>query len=202
MILVIDNHDSFTFNLVQGLGALDRGNEIRVVRNDAISVREIAEMCPARIVISPGPCTPAEAGISVAAIREFAPRIPILGVCLGQQCIGAAFGMNVGPAQRLMHGKTSEVHHDGTGLFAGMPSPFRAARYHSLILWRAELPQELIATAWTSVGELMGVRHRDWPLVGVQFHPESFMTEGGVKLLENFVKMGQTYSYKGTVRAG
>lgn len=187
MILVIDNYDSFTFNLVQGLGALDSGAEIRVVRNDALSVREIAELCPAHIVISPGPCTPAEAGTSVAVIREFAPRIPILGVCLGQQCIGAALGMNVGPAQRLMHGKTSEVHHDGAGLFGGMPSPFRAARYHSLILRREELPIDLIATAWTSDGELMGLRHREWPLEGVQFHPESFMTEDGNQLLRNFL---------------
>lgn len=190
VILVIDNYDSFTFNLVQGLGALDGGAEIRVARNDAISVREIADLRPAHIVISPGPCTPAEAGVSVAVIREFAARIPILGVCLGQQCIGAALGMSVVPAKRLMHGKTSEVHHDGAGLFDGMPSPFRAARYHSLILRREELPNDLIATAWTSDGELMGLRHREWPLEGVQFHPESFMTENGGRLLGKFVRMG------------
>lgn len=186
-MLIIDNYDSFTFNLVQGFGAVDPNLEIRVVRHDEIQVRDIEVLRPAHIVISPGPCTPNEAGISVAVIRQFAETIPILGVCLGHQCIGAAFGLRVERAARLMHGKTCDIRHHDQGLFAGLPNPFLAARYHSLILRSEELPDELEMTAWTEAGELMGLRHRHWPLHGVQFHPESFMTEGGIQLLRNFL---------------
>ena len=183
--LVIDNYDSFTFNLVQYLGEL--GEVPEVFRNDRITLDEIAAMHPAHIVISPGPCTPAEAGISVELIRRFTGEIPILGVCLGHQAMGVAFGGNVVRAPRLMHGKTSLIHHDGQGIFSGLPSPFTATRYHSLIV-EEPLPEELVRTAWTEEGELMGMRHREHPSFGVQFHPESILTEHGHKMLANFLQ--------------
>ena len=183
--LVIDNYDSFTFNLVQYLGEL--GEVPQVYRNDRITLDEVAAMRPAHIVISPGPCTPAEAGISVALIRRFSGEIPILGVCLGHQSMGVAFGGRVLPAPRLMHGKTSPIHHDGSGIFTGIPSPFIATRYHSLIV-EEPLPPELVRTAWTEEGELMGMRHVEHPSFGVQFHPESILTEHGHKMLANFLQ--------------
>jgi len=183
--LVIDNYDSFTFNLVQYLGEL--GEVPEVFRNDRITLDEIAAMHPAHIVISPGPCTPAEAGISVELIRRFTGEIPILGVCLGHQAMGVAFGGNVIRAPRLMHGKTSLIHHDGQGIFSGLPSPFTATRYHSLIV-EEPLPEELVRTAWTEEGELMGMRHHEHPSFGVQFHPESILTEHGHKMLANFLQ--------------
>jgi anthranilate synthase/aminodeoxychorismate synthase-like glutamine amidotransferase len=183
--LVIDNYDSFTFNLVQYLGEL--GEAPQVHRNDRITLDEIASMRPAHIVISPGPCTPAEAGISVALIRRFSGQIPILGVCLGHQSMGVAFGGRVLPAPRLMHGKTSPIHHDGSGIFTGLPSPFTATRYHSLIV-EEPLPPALVRTAWTEEGELMGMRHVEHPTFGVQFHPESILTEHGHKMLANFLQ--------------
>ena len=183
--LVIDNYDSFTFNLVQYLGEL--GELPEVYRNDRITLDEIASMRPAHIVISPGPCTPAEAGISVELIRRFSGQIPILGVCLGHQSMAVAFGGRVLRAPRLMHGKTSPIHHDGSGIFAGLPSPFTATRYHSLIV-EEPLPPELVRTAWTEEGELMGMRHREHPTFGVQFHPESILTEHGHRMLANFLQ--------------
>ncbi|HXH64173.1 MAG TPA: aminodeoxychorismate/anthranilate synthase component II [Mariprofundaceae bacterium] len=183
--LVIDNYDSFTFNLVQYLGEL--GELPEVFRNDQITLDEIAAMHPAHIVISPGPCTPAEAGISVELIRRFSGEIPILGVCLGHQSMGVAFGGNVIRAPRLMHGKTSLIHHDGSGIFAGIPSPFTATRYHSLIV-EEPLPPALVRTAWTEEGELMGMRHFEHPTFGVQFHPESILTEHGHRMLANFLQ--------------
>ena len=183
--LVIDNYDSFTFNLVQYLGEL--GEVPEVFRNDRITLDGIAAMHPAHILISPGPCTPAEAGISVDLIRRFSGQIPILGVCLGHQAMGVAFGGNVIRAPRLMHGKTSPIHHDGSGIFSGIPSPFTATRYHSLIV-EEPLPEELVRTAWTEEGELMGMRHREHPTFGVQFHPESILTEHGHKMLANFLQ--------------
>jgi anthranilate synthase component 2 len=187
MLLMIDNYDSFTFNIVQYLAQL--GEEVRVVRNDEIGVAEIAALKPDRIVVSPGPCSPEEAGISVAAIREYAGTIPLLGVCLGHQSIGAAFGGRVVRSASLMHGKTSPIHHDGTELFAGLPNPFNATRYHSLVVERSSLPACLEVTAWVENGEIMGMRHRDLPVWGVQFHPESILTEGGMQLLDNFLKL-------------
>ncbi len=186
MLLMIDNYDSFTYNLVQYFGEL--GEEVRVYRNDAISLKEIAAMRPAHIVISPGPCSPNEAGISVAAIREFAGTIPMLGVCLGHQAIGAAYGGDIVHAQTLMHGKTSAIHHEGKGVFRGLPNPFAATRYHSLAISRASLPACLEVTAWTEDGEIMGVRHRQHRLEGVQFHPESVLSEHGHRLLKNFLE--------------
>ena len=186
MLLMIDNYDSFTYNLVQYFGEL--GEEVRVYRNDAITLKEIAAMAPARIVISPGPCSPDEAGISVATIKEFAGRIPILGVCLGQQSIGAAFGGAIVHARQLMHGKTSAVHHGGAGVFRGLPNPLRVTRYHSLAIARATLPECLEVTAWTDDQEIMGVRHKTLAVEGVQFHPESILTERGHDLLDNFLK--------------
>jgi anthranilate synthase/aminodeoxychorismate synthase-like glutamine amidotransferase len=183
--LVIDNYDSFTFNLVQYLGEL--GEVPEVYRNDRITLDEIAAMHPAHILISPGPCTPSEAGISVELIRRFSGQIPILGVCLGHQAMGVAFGGNVVRAPRLMHGKTSPIHHDGNGIFSGLPSPFTATRYHSLIV-EEPLPPVLVRTAWTEEGELMGMRHREHPTFGVQFHPESILTEHGHKMLANFLE--------------
>ena len=186
MILMIDNYDSFTYNLVQYFGEL--GEEVRVVRNDVIDLAGIAAMAPARIVISPGPCTPKEAGISVAVVREFAGKLPILGVCLGHQAIGDAFGGRIVNAGRLMHGKTSDIRHDGKGVFTGLPSPFRATRYHSLVIERASLPDCLEISAESEDGEIMGVRHRQFALEGVQFHPESILTEHGHALLKNFLR--------------
>jgi anthranilate synthase/aminodeoxychorismate synthase-like glutamine amidotransferase len=184
---MIDNYDSFTYNLVQYLGEL--GEDIRVYRNNKITVREIEAMHPDRIVISPGPCTPKEAGISVDVIRFFIGRIPILGVCLGHQSIGAAFGGDIIRAPRLMHGKTSMIYHDGETLFRGLPNPFEATRYHSLLIKRETLPECLQITAWTDVGEIMGVRHKQFILEGVQFHPESILTTVGKDLLKNFLKL-------------
>ena len=185
MLLMIDNYDSFTWNLVQYLGEL--GADVHVHRNDAITVSEIAAWEPTHIVISPGPCTPNEAGISVPLIREFAGKIPILGVCLGHQAIGQAFGGRVVRAQRVMHGKLSPVTHDGKGAFAGLPSPLTVTRYHSLSIERKSLPQELDVTATADDGEIMGVRHRRFAVEGVQFHPEAILTEHGHALLRNFL---------------
>ena len=187
MILVIDNYDSFTYNLVQYLGEL--GAELRVERNDQISVEQIEEMRPERIVISPGPCTPNEAGVSIETIRHFAGKVPILGVCLGHQAIGQAFGGTVRRAPYLMHGKTSRIMHDGRTIFAGVDNPFTATRYHSLIVERESLPQSLEVTATTSDGLIMGLRHREFICEGVQFHPESIMTEPGKALLKNFLSL-------------
>ena len=186
MLLMIDNYDSFTYNPVQYFGEL--GADVRVYRNDAITLEEIEALAPAKIVISPGPCSPAEAGISVATIQHFAGKLPILGVCLGHQSIGAAFGGKVIHAKRLMHGKTSPVHHADTGVFKGLPNPFIATRYHSLAVERESLPDCLEITAWTEDGEIMGLRHKTLNIEGVQFHPESIMTEGGHHLLKNFLE--------------
>ncbi len=186
MLLMIDNYDSFTYNLVQYLGEL--GEEVLVKRNDEISIAEIEALAPARIVISPGPCSPSEAGISVATIEKFAGKIPLLGVCLGHQSIGQAFGGKIVHAKTLMHGKTSQVIHTHLGVFAGLPSPYRATRYHSLVIERESCPDCLEITAWTDDGEIMGVRHKTLPIEGVQFHPESIMTEHGHALLNNFLK--------------
>ncbi len=185
MILVIDNYDSFTYNLVQYLGEM--GEELTVRRNDEITTDAVAAMSPDRIVISPGPCTPNEAGISVETILRFAGKIPILGVCLGHQSIGAAYGGEIVRAAKPMHGKTSLIHHDGTGVFTGLENPFVATRYHSLIIRRETIPDCLCVNAWTEEGEIMGVRHRDVPVEGVQFHPESILTRAGKTLLRNFV---------------
>ncbi|HEY3179072.1 MAG TPA: aminodeoxychorismate/anthranilate synthase component II [Casimicrobiaceae bacterium] len=190
MLLMIDNYDSFTYNLVQYLGEL--GCDVRVMRNDAITLDEIEALAPAGIVISPGPCTPNEAGISVALIRRFAGAIPILGVCLGHQAIGQAFGGRIVRSQRVMHGKLSTITHDGEGVFAGLPSPFDATRYHSLAIDRATLPSMLTVTATADDGEIMGVRHREYAVEGVQFHPEAILTEHGKRLLSNFVSVRET----------
>ena len=186
MLLMIDNYDSFTYNLVQYLGEL--GQDVHTVRNDAITLDEIERLAPERIVISPGPCTPNEAGISVPLLRHFAGRLPILGVCLGHQAIGAAFGGRIVRARELMHGKTSLIEHTGKGVFEGLPSPFTVIRYHSLAIERASLPDCLEVTATTADGEIMGVRHRELPIEGVQFHPESILTEHGHALLRNFLR--------------
>ena len=186
MILVVDNYDSFTFNIVQYLGEM--GQEIVVRRNDAVTVDEIASLRPDHLLISPGPCSPAEAGVSVEAIRRFAGEIPIFGVCLGHQSIGHAFGGRIVRAGRLMHGKTSRIRHDAKGVFAGMPQEFAATRYHSLVIEKSSLPDCLEATAWSvDDGEIQGVRHKTLPVEGVQFHPESVLTEGGKRILANFV---------------
>ena len=187
VILLIDNYDSFTYNLAQILGAL--GQELVVRRNDCITLDEIAELRPERIVISPGPCTPREAGISEDVIRRFAPQIPTLGVCLGHQAIGEAFGGRVVRAPRIMHGKTSEIRHDGKSVFRGLPQKFAATRYHSLIVARDSLPRCLAISAETEDGIIMGLRHRQYPVEGVQFHPESVLTSPGVQLLENFLRL-------------
>ncbi|WP_298271000.1 aminodeoxychorismate/anthranilate synthase component II [Geobacter sp.] len=187
MLLMIDNYDSFTYNLVQYFGQL--GEEVRVFRNDRITLEEIEGLRPSRLVISPGPCSPSEAGISLPVITRFAGEIPILGVCLGHQAIGAAFGGTVVRSDYLMHGKTSAIHHDGKGLFAGLPNPFQATRYHSLVVERASLPDSLAVTAWVEEGEIMGLAHRELPVWGVQFHPESILTEGGMDILRNFLEM-------------
>ena len=184
---MIDNYDSFTYNLVQYFGEL--GEEVTVFRNDEITLDKIAKLAPQRIVISPGPCTPSEAGVSVPLIGKFSGKIPILGVCLGHQSIGQAFGGNIVHAKQVMHGKTSPIFHNGSGVFAGLPSPFTATRYHSLVIERASLPDCLEITAWTEDGEIMGVRHKTLAVEGVQFHPESILTEQGHKLLENFLRL-------------
>ncbi len=187
MLLMIDNYDSFTYNLVQYLGEL--GAEVRVYRNDAITLDAIALLHPQQIVVSPGPCTPAEAGVSVEVIRRFAGTIPILGVCLGHQCIGAAYGGHIVRAGRLMHGKTSPIYHDGRTIFRGLSDPFEATRYHSLLIERTTLPDCLELSAWTAEGEIMGVRHRGVLLEGIQFHPESILTVEGKHLLRNFLDL-------------
>ena len=187
MLLVIDNYDSFTYNLVQYFGEL--GATLLVKRNDEITLEQIATLNPERICISPGPCTPAEAGISSEVIRRFAPDRPILGVCLGHQCMGHVYGGDVVRADRLMHGKTSMIHHDGQGVFKGLSQPFEATRYHSLIVKRDTLPAELLITAETAEKEIMGLRHKDYPLHGVQFHPESILTVEGKQLLKNFLEL-------------
>jgi len=191
MLLMIDNYDSFTYNLVQYLGEL--GQDVQVFRNDEIDLAKIAELNPEKIVISPGPCTPNEAGISVPLINEFAGKIPLLGVCLGHQSIGQAFGGNIIKAKTLMHGKTSLIHHNNTGVFKDLPNPYTATRYHSLVIERETLPDCLEITAWTQddngeFDEIMGVRHKTLPIEGVQFHPESILTEHGHDLLNNFLK--------------
>ena len=186
MILLLDNYDSFTNNLYQYLAEL--GAEVLVVRNDKISLEEISEMKPDKIVISPGPCTPDKAGISNDVIKHFGRTTPMLGVCLGHQCVGESYGGIVGNAGEIMHGKTSAVHHDGKGVFQGLPNPFNAVRYHSLAIFRENLPQELEVTAWTENGLIMCVSHKENPVEGIQFHPESIMTENGKELLSNFLK--------------
>ena len=191
MIVMIDNYDSFTYNLVQYLGEL--GAEVQVYRNDQISVDQVAALKPERIVLSPGPCTPNDAGICLELIERLKGRLPILGVCLGHQAIGQAFGGKVVRARQVMHGKTSLIHHEGKGVFTGLPSPFTATRYHSLIVERASLPAEFQVTAWTqhedgSVDEIMGLRHKTLPIEGVQFHPESILTEHGHDMLKNFLE--------------
>jgi anthranilate synthase component II len=193
MLLMIDNYDSFTYNLVQYLGEL--GQDVRVYRNDEIDLAKVAELKPRHIVISPGPCTPNEAGISVPLIKEFAGKIPILGVCLGHQAIGQAFGGNIVHAKKLMHGKTSLIHHNDTGVFKDLPNPYTATRYHSLVIERQTIPDCLEITAWTQgddeeigQGEIMGVRHKTLPVEGVQFHPESILTQYGHELLDKFLK--------------
>ena len=187
MILVIDNYDSFTYNLVQYLGEL--GAEMRVFRNDEITVAEAVALNPEKVLVSPGPCTPKEAGISCDIIREFGPRLPLLGVCLGHQSIGEVYGGKVVRADRLMHGKTSPMIHNGKSVFKGLPSPFDATRYHSLIVERETLPDCLEITAWTAEGEIMGFQHKEHPVHGVQFHPESILTIKGKKLLRNFLDL-------------
>jgi anthranilate synthase component 2/para-aminobenzoate synthetase component 2 len=188
MVLVIDNYDSFTYNLVQYLGEMQV--EMQVYRNDQITLDQISKLNPDRIVISPGPCTPRESGISNDIIRKFGPSIPLLGVCLGHQCIGHVFGADVVVNYRLMHGKVSPIKHNGKELFEGMPNPFLATRYHSLVIKRDTLPDCLEITAETDEGEIMGVRHKQYPIWGVQFHPESILTENGRRILENFMKLG------------
>lgn len=197
MLLVIDNYDSFTFNLVQRFGEIDPAIDVRVVRNDEHPIEELVAMAPERVVVSPGPCTPSEAGVSVAAIRAFGGRVPLLGVCLGHQSIGQALGATIVRAGRLMHGKTDQIHHEGTGILAGLENPFQATRYHSLVIQPDTLPAELRATAWTEDPSaaggtdrvIMAVEHRDWPMWGVQFHPESFLTLQGAELLHRFLEV-------------
>ncbi len=187
MLLILDNYDSFTYNLVQYFGEL--GAEMKIFRNDALTVEEVRKLAPERICISPGPCTPNEAGISLELIRELGATTPILGVCLGHQSIGQVYGGDVVRADRLMHGKTSPIHHNGTSVFKGLPSPFEATRYHSLIVKRDTLPDCLEITAWTEEGEIMGLRHKEHPVHGVQFHPESILTEHGKQMLKNFLEL-------------
>ena len=195
MILLIDNYDSFTYNLVQRLGELDAGIDVQVYRNDKITADQVTELKPTHIIVSPGPCTPREAGVSNDVIRRFAPTIPILGVCLGHQCIGHVFGGEVIRNYRIMHGKTSPIHHDGLGVFRGLSNPFEATRYHSLVIKKESFTNpDFLITAWTVEGEIMGVRHRTWPLHGVQFHPESFLTLEGPKLLKRFIEMSTVSS--------
>lgn len=188
MIVLIDNYDSFTYNLVQKLGEIDPRRPLRVFRNDKVTVADVEALKPTHIVISPGPCTPREGGVSNDIIKAFAPRIPVLGVCLGHQCIGYVYGADVVRAGRLMHGKTDQIHHDGKTIYQGMPNPFTATRYHSLIIRNGTLPAEFEISSWTDQDEIMGVRHRIWPLEGVQYHPESFLTQEGSRLLANFLR--------------
>jgi anthranilate synthase component 2 len=190
MVVVIDNYDSFTYNLVQRLGEIDPNIDIRVFRNDELTIEQIDQLTPSRLLVSPGPCTPKEAGISLECVKHFAGRIPVLGVCLGHQSIGQAFGGKIVRAPELMHGKTDRIQHDNQGLFAGLENPFVATRYHSLVIEPTLLPDELIVSAWTETGgtrQIMGVRHRTYPLEGWQFHPESFLTEPGIELLRRFL---------------
>ena len=187
MILIIDNYDSFTFNLVQYLGEL--GADLKVIRNDRIKVAEALALKPEKLLISPGPCSPVEAGVSCDLIRAFAGLIPVFGVCLGHQSIGMVFGGEVVRADRFMHGKTSPIHHDGSSVFKGLPDPFDATRYHSLIVKKSSLPDELRITAWTEEGEIMGLQHKELEVHGVQFHPESILTTQGKKLLQNFLDL-------------
>lgn len=189
MIVLIDNYDSFTYNLVQRLGEIDKSLSMQVFRNDKITLAQIEKLQPTHIIISPGPCTPKEAGLSNEILQRFAPSIPTLGVCLGHQCIGHSYGGVVERNWRLMHGKTSPIHHDNSGVFKGLSNPFEATRYHSLVIRPGTVPADFIVTAWTAEEEIMGVRHKTWPLHGVQFHPESFLTLEGPRLLENFLKM-------------
>ncbi len=188
MIVLIDNYDSFTYNLVQRIGELDASFEMKVYRNDKVTLEQIESDGPDRIIVSPGPCTPREGGISNDVIKHFGGKVPILGVCLGHQCIGYSFGAEVVRAERLMHGKTSEIHHDGKHLFSGLSNPFTATRYHSLVVERDTLSDDFEVTAWTDQDELMGIRHKTMPIEGVQFHPESFLTTEGPKLLANFLQ--------------
>jgi len=194
MILLIDNYDSFTYNLVQRLGEIDPTLDLEVHRNDQITLDEIASKRPTHLIVSPGPCTPSEAGISCAAITRFSGKLPILGVCLGHQAIGQATGAEIVRAERLMHGKTDMIHHDNSGVFAGLENPFQATRYHSLVIKPGTLSNDFVVCAWSEgpdgLREIMGVRHKQRPLFGVQFHPESFLTHCGSKLLENFLQIG------------
>jgi len=194
MIQIVDNYDSFTYNLVQRLGELDKNLQIQVDRNDQITVEKILARKPDRLIISPGPCTPREAGISVECVHRLAGRLPLLGVCLGHQSIGQAFGAKIVRAGRLMHGKTDSIYHDGRGLFAGLDNPFQATRYHSLIIQPDSLPDELEVSAWSEPPEgpreIMAIRHRKFPLVGLQFHPESFLTHVGSTILQRFLQLG------------
>jgi anthranilate synthase/aminodeoxychorismate synthase-like glutamine amidotransferase len=190
MILLIDNYDSFTYNLVQRFGEIDPKLEMVVVRNDQITPERVAEMKPSHMIISPGPCTPKEAGVSNELLKKLAPTVPTLGVCLGHQCIGYSFGGEVVRNWRIMHGKTSLIHHDNQGLFRGLSNPFEATRYHSLVIRRESFNvPDFVISAWTDEGEIMGVRHKHWPLHGVQFHPESFLTVEGPRLLKNFLEL-------------
>jgi anthranilate synthase/aminodeoxychorismate synthase-like glutamine amidotransferase len=188
MILLIDNYDSFTYNLVQRLGEIDPNVDLRVVRNDQITIEQIEAIAPSRLIISPGPCTPLEAGISNEVVRRFGPTVPLLGVCLGHQCIGHSLGGRIVRAGRIMHGKTSWIYHDGQGIYRGLANPFEATRYHSLVIEPGTLPDSLAVVAWTDQDEIMGVRHKEYALEGVQFHPESFLTVEGIKLLKNFLE--------------
>jgi anthranilate synthase/aminodeoxychorismate synthase-like glutamine amidotransferase len=191
MILVIDNYDSFTYNLVQRMGEVKPDINVRVVRNDEFTVNELIDFNPERVIVSPGPCTPTEAGVSMETIKVFAGRVPVLGVCLGHQSIGQVMGAKIVRAPQLMHGKTDQIYHDNGGLFTGLPSPFTATRYHSLVIDPTTLPEELIVSAWTDTGgqrQIMGVRHREKKLEGWQFHPESFLTEPGMELIERFLR--------------
>ncbi|HUG19956.1 MAG TPA: aminodeoxychorismate/anthranilate synthase component II [Planctomycetaceae bacterium] len=194
MIFILDNYDSFTYNLVQRFGKIDPSLDIRVARNNKITIEEIEQLAPERIVISPGPCTPNEAGLSKEVIAHFGSRIPLLGVCLGHQSIADVYGAKVVRHERLMHGKVSPIYHDGQGVFAGLPNPFTATRYHSLIVAEETLPAELVISAWAEDAEyphkeVMGVRHAHYPVHGVQFHPESFLTDAGIQLLKNFLEL-------------
>ena len=190
MLLIIDNYDSFTYNLVHYLGEL--GEKVLVFRNDKITIEDAGKLNPDMVVISPGPCTPKEAGISVDLIKEFTGRIPILGVCLGHQSIGYAFGGNIVRAKRLLHGKTSQIYHDGKSIYEGVPTPFEATRYHSLLVEGSSLPDELEVTAWTNEDEIMGIRHKEYLIEGVQFHPESILTKHGKDLLRNFIRIAKS----------